>query len=58
MSTGHLAGSANALRLSAVLAGILRHHVTLLLVPSIIHLLPDATGVVLINGEKDEAVPV
>jgi hypothetical protein len=44
--------------MSAVLAGILPHQVTLLLVPSIIHLLPDVTGVVLINGEKDEAVPV
>ena len=46
----------NDIRLSAVLAGILPHQVILLLVPSIIHLLPDATGIVRKNGKKDEAV--
>jgi hypothetical protein len=54
----YLAGSANDLRRSAVLAGSVHPQISLLLVPSIIHLLPDATGVVVNNGEKDEAVPV
>jgi len=58
ISAGYLAGSGNDLRLSAVLAGSVHLQVSLLLVPSIIHLLPDATGVVRKNGEKNEAVPV
>jgi hypothetical protein len=54
----YLAGSANDLRRSAVLAGSVHPQISLLLVPSIMHMLPYAKGVVVNNGEKDEAVPV